>query len=63
MLCPPIPPPAAYAGHTVLSALFPWRYAKIDKVIAPLLESLTPEQKKEAETVGRAAALEVAQLL
>lgn len=61
--CPAILLPAAFAGHAALSALFPWRFAKLDKAIKSSLEGLTDEQKKEAEAAGRAAALETAKLL
>lgn len=54
---------AAFAGHAALSALFPWRFSKLDKAIKPALEGLSATQKKEAEAAGRAAALDAAELL
>ncbi|PSC76017.1 acid phosphatase Vanadium-dependent haloperoxidase [Micractinium conductrix] len=50
---------AAFAGHTVLSALFPWRFSKLDKAIKPLVADLDAAQKAEAKEVGREAAVEV----
>ncbi|KAI7845827.1 hypothetical protein COHA_000737 [Chlorella ohadii] len=50
---------AAYAGHAVLKQLFPWRFAKLDKALKPLIADLPEEQRTAAEKAGRDAAIEV----
>ena len=57
---PSLPPSriAAYAGHTALNLLFPWRFARLDKALKALNLTLTskPAQLGAAESLGRAAA-------
>ena len=57
--CPPLSPLrsalpahalAAFAGHTVLSALFPWRFSKLDKAIKPLVADLDAAQVRVCAT-------------
>jgi hypothetical protein len=55
----PCPPGAAYAGHSVLNLLFPFRWARNDRVLAALVAPLTKKQKGAGESAGRAAALAV----
>lgn len=58
---PHIHPPscAAYAGHTVLNLLFPWRFASHNKALKPLVADLPAEQRAAAEAAGRNAGIEV----
>lgn len=50
---------AAYAGHTALSLLFPWRWARLDKALKPLIADLPADVRREGEAAGRAAATAV----
>ncbi len=43
----------------MLKQLFPWRFAKLDKALKPLIADLPEEQRTAAEKAGRDAAIEV----
>lgn len=58
-LPPPPPAPAAWAGHTALNTLFPWRWGALDKALAPFLAGLTPQEARTAQSAGRAAGLSI----
>ncbi|PSC69336.1 acid phosphatase Vanadium-dependent haloperoxidase [Micractinium conductrix] len=51
----------AYAGHTVLSLLFPWRFARLHQALKPFVQPLSKKQAAEAEARGRAAAFAIIQ--
>lgn len=55
----PTPAAAAYAGHTALNLLFPWRFNELDKALQPLIADLPADQRAAAEEVGRTAAIGV----
>ncbi|KAL4431473.1 hypothetical protein ABPG75_006729 [Micractinium tetrahymenae] len=48
---------AVYAGHTALSLFFPWRFARLDKALAPLLDGIPEKSRAKGEAAGRAAAI------
>lgn len=50
---------AAYAGHTAMGLLFPWRWDKSDAALQPLIADLPEDVRKQGEAAGRAAALAV----
>lgn len=60
LLCLPLH--VAYAGHTVLNLFFPYRFARLDKALAPFLEDLSDSERAAAESAGRKSGIDTFQL-